>query len=260
VSKPSKGRGVDVKGKSKKDAHHVRHYSFELQSLAYRSLCVGARALLTEIKDLFNGSNNGELFLSVRDAADKLNVGKSAASDWFADLVDRGFIRPKVEAGFSWKTAARARKATCWILTEYATGGAAPTRDFQHWRPTELSERVPEKIRRSANGYSLYPIPDSLYPIPDSTPPTVPNSGQIRPIQPSEAPELSAIGYTVNHQVGEAQLGSEPEAAEGLRSVGTILRSLDIPAVVRAGGRQPTPSLVRAATRKTKPSQGCKPH
>lgn len=110
----------------------------------------GPRALLIELKSLYNGSNNGELFMSVREAARRLNVGRDAADDHLEDLQDRGFIKPKVAAGFDWKTAARARKATCWILTEYATEEAAPTRDFQKWAPTAASKRVPEIIRRSA--------------------------------------------------------------------------------------------------------------
>ena len=41
---------------------HVMH------SPAYRSLCNDARALLLELKDLYNGRNNGELHMSVRQA------------------------------------------------------------------------------------------------------------------------------------------------------------------------------------------------
>ena len=158
----SKGRGADVKGRSRKDASHVRLYRFELDTLAYRSLCVGARALLVELRGLFTGSNNGKLFLSVREGALRLGAGKSAVSEWFEDLEDRGFIKPKVEAGFDWKTAARARKATCWILTNEPTDDAAPTREYQNWSPGPNSKRLPESIRRSANRDSLYPIADSL--------------------------------------------------------------------------------------------------
>jgi hypothetical protein len=53
---------------------HVRLYRWELESAAYRSLSVRARCLLIELKALYNGANNGELFLSVRDAAARLKT------------------------------------------------------------------------------------------------------------------------------------------------------------------------------------------
>lgn len=136
MKKPAKGRGVDQKGNSKKDARHVRFYLTEVATPAFGSLDAGAQALLLHLKSLYTGSNNGELFLSVRDGARRLNAGKSMVAGWFHQLRDRGFIRPKVAAGFNWATAARARMSTCWILTEYPTENAAPTRDFQHWQPT----------------------------------------------------------------------------------------------------------------------------
>lgn len=221
MSRGGGGRGVDQKGRSKKDASHVRLYRFEQDTLAYQSLCVGARSLLFEVRSLYNGdiNTNGKLFLSVRDAADRLNAGKSAISDWFADLIDRGWIRPKVEAGFNWKTAARARKATCWVLTNEATPDAAPTRDYQHWRPTDGSKRVPEKIRRSADGYSLSANGYSLSPMPDSTPKSVPDTGQFCPRAPKKAAQLSAIGNTDRYQ-GEAvgkPRGAEPPHSEAQR-------------------------------------------
>lgn len=72
------GRRVNATGRSiGGDGHHVRFYQWELKSPAYRSLSLGARALLIELKSLYNGSNNGDLFLSVREAARRLNCGKN---------------------------------------------------------------------------------------------------------------------------------------------------------------------------------------
>lgn len=187
-----------MKGRSKGEGGHVRHYLTELQSPAYRSLCVGARALLIELKSLFHGNNNGELFLSVREAARRLHAGKSSVMDWFWELEDRGFVKPKVEAGFTWKTAARERMATCWTLTEFPTPGAAPTRDYMHWQgPPKLR---PKNIRRSGIGYSLYPTPDSLYPTRDSTPKSVPETGQIRPKSPQKRAPLYLKRDTDSYQ------------------------------------------------------------
>jgi hypothetical protein len=47
-------------------------YLSDVERPAYRSLSVGARALLFEIRALYHGVNNGELFLSVRRACELL--------------------------------------------------------------------------------------------------------------------------------------------------------------------------------------------
>jgi hypothetical protein len=43
-------------------ARHVRIYRWELESAAYRSLSLFARCLMVELKALYNGTNNGDLY------------------------------------------------------------------------------------------------------------------------------------------------------------------------------------------------------
>jgi hypothetical protein len=112
---------------------HVRLYRWELESPAYRSLSLYARCLLVELKALYNGTNNGELYLSVRRAAERLNTGTHQAMAAFRQLEDRGFIKPRQRGSFQWKQ----RHATSWLLSEYdddMTGHEA-TKDFMKWRP-----------------------------------------------------------------------------------------------------------------------------
>ena len=54
--------------KGKRECRHVRLYAWELESHAYRSLGLGARCLLVELKALYNGANNGSLHMSIREA------------------------------------------------------------------------------------------------------------------------------------------------------------------------------------------------
>ena len=56
---------------------YARFYRWELESVAFRWLSVAARALLLELKALYTGSNNGSLFLSVREGARRLGIGKN---------------------------------------------------------------------------------------------------------------------------------------------------------------------------------------
>ncbi len=134
--KPRKaGRRTDATGRSKGESAHVRLYGWELKSVAYRSLSVAARSLLIELKALYNGGNNGDLFLSVREAARRLGVGKNRAGKAFRELRDRGFIRPHHVGAFSLKYESRRGNATSWILTEFALASALPTKDFMRWTP-----------------------------------------------------------------------------------------------------------------------------
>jgi hypothetical protein len=100
---------------------------------------------------LYNGTNNGELYLSVRDAATSLNTGSHQASAAFRELEQRGFIRPRQRGAFAWK----ARHATAWLLTEYDDdiSGHAATKEFMLWRresEPKNKTRLPERQQTDA--------------------------------------------------------------------------------------------------------------
>jgi hypothetical protein len=119
-----------------------------LKSAAYSSLGVGARALLVELYALYHGLNNGELFLSIREAARRLGCSSNYAAKCIAELCDRRFIRPHRLGGFNMKSEARRGTATCWVLTEFPLGNAlAGTKDFMRWTPAPNGQ--PQNIRRS---------------------------------------------------------------------------------------------------------------
>lgn len=218
VRKPPKPSKADATGRSKREGAHVRTFVFDMQRPAWQTLDPGARALLLELKALFHGGNNGELYLSVREAGRRLNgTDKGAVMEWFWQLQDRGWIRPKVEAGFDWKTAARARMATCWRLTEFPTAGAPPTREFATWEGPPQPR--PKKIRRSGQTDSLSGQTDSLSVWPDRSPKSVRVDGQMPPNRPQNRPHLSAQTDTDNlPREGEAGATVIPlNAAAGWR-------------------------------------------
>lgn len=61
------------------------------------------RCLEMELKALYNGINNGDLFLSVCEAAKRLGVANNTAEKAFKELEEHGFIRPKQHGSFDWK-------------------------------------------------------------------------------------------------------------------------------------------------------------
>lgn len=119
---------------------HVRLHHWLLESPAYRHLSPVARALLVELYRLYNGSNNGDFFLSVRDAASLLNTGKNRAHRAFQELIELAFVAPHVLGSFNQKTG----DATRWRLTEFGCGTELPTKEFMRWRlPPEKQNTVP---------------------------------------------------------------------------------------------------------------------
>jgi len=130
---------VKRRGRDSRDGNHVREDEWMRDSEAYRSRDCVQRCLLDELKRLYSGTNNGDLFLSVRRAATLLGVNKDTAARAFKFLEHRGFIRPRQKGSFQWKTDAgetAGGPATTWILTEFEFAGQLATKNFMAWRPT----------------------------------------------------------------------------------------------------------------------------
>ena len=104
---------VNATGRNK-NAKHVRLYAKMMDSAAYRSLSPVARAVHLEVQLRHNGSNNGKIPLSCREAAKLVNVSKDSAAQAFKMLQDRGFLKIGTPSAFNVKT----RQATRWILTD----------------------------------------------------------------------------------------------------------------------------------------------
>ena len=102
-----------------------------MKSEAWQSLKSGPRALYVELKRRFNGGNNGQIFLSHRDAAKALNVGRDTVSGYFRDLTDRGFIA--VTQGHCLGPEGIGQ-STHYRLTEAACQGKPATKDFMKWK------------------------------------------------------------------------------------------------------------------------------
>lgn len=105
-----------------------------VDSVPYKALKPGPRALLLELIRLFNGNNNGRLALSQRVAAKRLNLGSAdTAGKYFAELLEKGFIAVVRSGAFSIKSA---RQATEYRLTwPDMNSGRHPTHDYKKWKP-----------------------------------------------------------------------------------------------------------------------------
>jgi hypothetical protein len=143
-----------------REAKHVRLYLYTLKAPAWLSLSCQAKCLLIELMALYNGTNNGQLYMSVRTAATLLRTGTKQASAALRELQEKGFIRATRKGSMTRR--GEERLATCWRLTEYDDDltGRQPTKEFMTWRPGEKNSTVvPENTHRSPREHGS-PDPD----------------------------------------------------------------------------------------------------
>ena len=106
-----------------------------LISAAYRSLDCTARALLLELVMMENGQNNGSVWLSVRDAVDRLGITDARPAIRSFDMLQSvGLIAMTKEAHFSIKAADTSR-ARCWRLTWLRFDRKPPSNEWSNYQP-----------------------------------------------------------------------------------------------------------------------------
>jgi hypothetical protein len=122
------------------DDPHVRVYTRLVNSPAWVDLSGNAVKLLVYLASFEKGTNNGELFMSERMAADGIGVAKRTAHRLFDELEDHGFIRPTAKGYFSVKRG----RATQWRLTwqSWPSASKGPTNEWRDWKPQEQDSRV----------------------------------------------------------------------------------------------------------------------
>lgn len=146
----AKGRNEHRTGRFVRLPHEV------LNSNAYRALSPNARALLVEIASLYNGKNNGSLYLSVRDAAARMGVSDvTAASNAFDELQGLGFILCTVDSAFRGGSSQTSR-ARCWRITfENGPDNKLATYDYRTREPDPKS-RERKRMERGQKVLKTY--------------------------------------------------------------------------------------------------------
>jgi hypothetical protein len=158
------------KQEKRKADRHVRLYHWLMRSTAWKSMPGLSRALYAELAKHYNGSNNGKIGYSVRQAAEDLQITPGTASVHFRILTGRGFIEPMSKGAFSLKE----RHATEWRMTEFScdVSGKPPTKDFMRWQPDQNLE-LGVKNRRQRYQTSIPSRHHKSTPENETPPPTV---------------------------------------------------------------------------------------
>lgn len=129
----NKKRKINRKGRNEPTFSRLPHWVQD--SVAYRSLKPGPRALLMELIRRYNGRNNGQIIMSARQACSAINISdKDTALRYLNQLREVGLIKSTKLGGFNMKDATASR-ATEWALTWERVNEKLPTREFMGWKP-----------------------------------------------------------------------------------------------------------------------------
>ena len=110
---------------------HVQLSEWLQASEAWATMKPGPRALYLELKRRFNGTNNGAIYLSHRDAALALNVHRNTVGPMFRELERRGFIRLAIAPHLG---PSGIGEASVWALEELSTqDGKMAGKAFMRW-------------------------------------------------------------------------------------------------------------------------------
>jgi len=119
------------------EPRHIRLYHSVTGSAAWRDLSGNAIKVLVALMRFDKGGDNGEIFMSVRTAAEETGLSENTAWRALRDLEEHGFIAATDRGHFKRKH----RPATQWRVTWQAAQGKAPTRDFEKWQPVGKNSR-----------------------------------------------------------------------------------------------------------------------
>lgn len=137
------------RGRSAGVEAHVRLYAHELACPAWRALTPDARALLIELRAVFSPkSGDNRVFLSIREAMDRIGVGQRRAAAARDELIERGWITIAERGAF----ARKVRHATVYALENL--GPAGDERDaakpFLRWQPGPRFSTVAKSARHGS--------------------------------------------------------------------------------------------------------------
>lgn len=118
-------RKVNAKGRSETDGQYLPIPYSMARHPAWRSLSGPAVKVWIEIRCRYNGRNNGQLSLSLREAASLLGMSQTTAKRAFEELIKKGFLIRRSQG--QWY----GRKAAEYVVTDRSIDGGAPLRNWQ---------------------------------------------------------------------------------------------------------------------------------
>jgi hypothetical protein len=204
-----------------------------LKSPAWRSLGGNTVRVLLELHTRFHGCNNGEVFLSLEEAAELLTMSKATALAALRELVAKGFLRETRKGGFI------RGHATTYALTFKPTGrptGEPPrqpvrrTDDWRNWTPPPAKPPKPRKAW-GATKRDMPPAPEKTFP-----------GAETERIAKNTVSKLNVTS-------DEAPIGSDPKPYRALSGKNTVSDLNAYSTTTHSVGQRPAQRLATAASR-----------
>jgi len=136
-----------------KSGKHVRIQQWEQNSPAYRALSGNAVKVYINLKSRYNGSNNGRISYSSREAASVLNKKNSSGARALNELILLGFLRVTQDSTFAQKKLAREFEITAISLKPAQKSSQLPAgnRDFMNLTPKQIDLLLSGATRQQHN-------------------------------------------------------------------------------------------------------------
>jgi len=103
-------------------------------SPAWKALTCEARCLILAVWERHNGTNNGCIPLSHREARLALGVGNDKTARAFRQAQEHGFLIEREKGSFNWKVGAGEGRATEWELTTEPCEGKPAKCNYRAWQ------------------------------------------------------------------------------------------------------------------------------
>jgi DNA-binding Lrp family transcriptional regulator len=149
-------KNVNSKGR-RSEPRHIRLYHSVTGCEAWRDLSGNSIKVLVALLRFDRGGKNGELFMSVRVAAEETGLSENTAWRALRELETHGFIAATERGYFQRKRG----PATQWRATWIATTGKAPTRDFEKWQKPvgnkSRSQNLTSTVAKIATDVETFP-------------------------------------------------------------------------------------------------------
>jgi hypothetical protein len=144
-----------MNNKIKSSRRYTKYYSDISKTPAWKALSYGARLLYLELQRQFieTANNNGKIFLSTRDAADRLGASQRQVCTWYGELEHYGFII-QTQSG----TLGPHGRAILWHLTDQAHGWLdgkpiKATKDYLKWDGTPFQQSTTKKRKTKTKAF-----------------------------------------------------------------------------------------------------------
>ena len=134
-----------MKTRIKNKQPYVALFNETSDTAAWRAMSHGARGLYAALKREYNPGIqarwNGRIYLSLRDAEERMGSKRGQIARWYRELQYYGFIVMVTPGCLGLEGRGKAPR---WRLTELATEDSA-TRDFMRWNGVKFSDQKKQK-------------------------------------------------------------------------------------------------------------------